>query len=389
MAYRPPQFRPSYEARRRAARRAGHIRLGVLVAVLALLIGIIVALSSGSSPAGSRRAGTTTTSSSIPSGTSGGKGVAGVTTHLLSWQLNSPLSRSVVLPAAGAQSLIVAGGLEPAGASDLGVYDVEASSGTATQVGNLLEPLHDAAGVVLGGKGYVFGGGTATPLTTVQVLPSLGGTAVSTTPATSVGVLPQPRTGASAVAIGGTAYLIGGMAATAADPAVLATSDGIHFATVAKLPVPVRDAAVAVLDGRIYVFGGDAANGAHAGHPVDTVQMIDPSAHSATVVGSLPAPVTGAAAATLAGVIYVAGGEAAASAAATPTAVKTVWAWLASSRRAVVAGHLEAAAAYAGLTVLGSQAWLVGGESAPGALLRDVQTFEPNPSVTVGATGAS
>ncbi|MGA8680274.1 MAG: hypothetical protein WB592_07305, partial [Acidimicrobiales bacterium] len=74
---------------------------------------------------------------------------------------------------------------------------------------------------------------------------------------------------------------------------------------------------------------------------------------------------------------------------ATPTAVKTVWAWLASSRRAVVAGHLEAAAAYAGLTVLGSQAWLVGGESAPGALLRDVQTFEPNPSVTVGATGAS
>ena len=160
------------------------------------------------------------------------------------------------------------------------------------------------------------------------------------------------------------------MAATAADPAVLATSDGIHFATVAKLPVPVHDAAVAVLDGRIYVFGGDAANGAHAGHPVDTVQMIDPSAHSATVVGSLPAPVTGAAAATLAGVIYVAGGEAAASAAATPTAVKTVWAWLASSRRAVVAGHLEAAAAYAGLTVLGSQAWLVGGESAPGALLR-------------------
>jgi len=377
VAYRPPQFRPSYEARRRAARRAGHIRLGVLVALVALLIGLIVALTSGSTPAGSRRHGTSTSSSVPPGSGTVGARVPAVAANLLSWQLNSPLSRSVVLPGAG-QSLVVAGGLETAGASDEGIYDVNAASGAPTQVGDLLAPLHDAAGVVLGGKGYVFGGATTTPLTTVQVLPSLGGGAQSTAPATMLGPLPQPRADAAAVTIGDVAYVIGGYNGVSADPEVLATSDGSHFSTVAELRVPVRYPAVAALDGRIYIFGGEAVAGSDAGDPVATVQMIDPSSGQATVVGSLPEPVSGAAAATLGGVVYVAGGETTSSAGATPAAIKTVWAWLPSQQRAVVAGHLVVAVAYAGATVIGSQAWLVGGESGPGVLLSDVQTFETN-----------
>jgi N-acetylneuraminic acid mutarotase len=305
--------------------------------------------------------------------------VPAIESQMLSWQLNSALSRSVVLPAAGGSSLIVAGGLEGTGAADQGVYEVNVSTGAATQVGNLVAPLQDAAGAVLAGKGYIFGGGAPTPLTTVQLLPNLGSTKQTTVAASVLEPLAEARSDAATVTIGRTAYLIGGYDGTDPDAAVLATTDGSHFSTVVNLPVPVRDPAVAEVGGRIYVFGGDAITGAHAGEPVATVQMIDTAAHHAAVVGSLPEPLAGAVAATLGGVLYVAGGETitGTGASAQAAASSSVWAWLASSKHAVSAGHLAAAVAYAGLTVIESRAWLVGGETGAGVPVRDVQTFEP------------
>ena len=242
---------------------------------------------------------------------------------------------------------------------------VSTTDGTATQVGDLLSPLQDAAGAVLAGKGYIFGGaGATTPVATVQELPSLGATQTTTATATLLGSLPEAREGAATAVIGTTAYVIGGDTGTTPVAAVLATTDGIHFSTVATLPTPVRDAAVAVAGGHIYVFGGLGSSGA----PVRTVQLIDPAGHRATAVGSLPEALAGATAATLGGVIYVAGGETAPHAGATLSAVATVWAWLPASSRAETAGQLPAAVAYAGGTVIGSTVWLVGGESAPGVL---------------------
>jgi hypothetical protein len=387
VAYRPPLYRPSYEARRRAARRAGHIRLAVLSAGLVVLIIIIsLVVSSGSSGPAATGPGqhkTTTSTTQPQSGTTSAKGVPGVVGQLLSWHLDGSLSRSVVLPAADGQSLIVVGGLDASGSSGQGIYDVNSSSGTPIQVGNLVAPVYNAGGCVLSGKGYVFGGAsTTTPLTTVQVLPNLGGTATTTTTAASLGPLPLARSEESAVTIGTTAYLVGGFDGTTVDPAVIATTDGTHFSTVASLKVAVRDAAVAVLDGRIYVFGGIGASG----DPVDTVQMIDPGTHSASIVGALPSPLAGAAAATLNGVIYVAGGEKLPSTNTASKATDSVWAWLSTSNSAVLAGHLGAAVAYAGMTVIGQTAWLVGGESAPNTLVDDVQTFTPSTTVTVSTT---
>jgi outer membrane protein assembly factor BamB len=118
-----------------------------------------------------------------------------------------------------------------------------------------------------------------------------------------------PRSDAQAVTIGATTYLVGGYDGSRRDAWVLATSDGRSYSTVAALPVPVRYPAVAALGGRIYPFGGQAVTGPHAGAPVSVIQAVDPAHRTATVVGHLPEPLAGATAVTVAGELFVAGGE--------------------------------------------------------------------------------
>ena len=177
------------------------------------------------------------------------------------WRLNGAMSRSTVLAAANGRELVVAGGLGSVG-SDQGVYEVNPLNGADTQIGNLLAPLHDASGAVVNGKAMILGGGTATALDIVQQLPSLGGkgSSLSASQATAsrLAPLPQARADNASVTIGSVAYVVGGYDGTNGDAAVLATSNGTRYRTVANLPVPVRYPAVAARGGRIYVFGGDA-----------------------------------------------------------------------------------------------------------------------------------
>jgi len=262
-------------------------------------------------------------------------------------------------------------------------------------VGRLIAPLHDAAGAVIGGQGYLFGGGAAAPTREAERLASLGATggsqAASQQKAIELPPLPRARADAVAVTIGATAYLIGGYDGSRGDAAVLATGDGRHWTTVADLPTPVRYAAAAAWHGDIYVFGGEAASGPHRGDPVDVVQMVDPAGHGAVVVGKLPAPLAGAAVVTLGGTIYIAGGETVPPSrpSATPTNLATIWAWLPAKSRAAVAGRLMVPVSHAGVAVIGSRAWLVGGETAANAPTNVVQMFEPNKFFGwVGETGA-
>ncbi|MHB1988770.1 MAG: outer membrane protein assembly factor BamB family protein [Acidimicrobiales bacterium] len=375
-----------------ARRRAGLARLALLIALVGLVAGVAVTETGGG-------ASTKNRSHDGPGQAPKGslqRGVPAIESGLEAWQLNSPLSRSVVLPAANGRSLVVAGGLQSGGSSAQGVYEVNPLTGAAAQIGNLLAPLHDAAGTVVGGHGYVFGGGSVSPLASAQELPSLGGAPAvgpsSQVSATSLPGLPQPRADDSAVTIGSMSYIIGGYNGSVGDGAVLSTSNGRKYDKVAELPVPVRYAAVAVLDGRIYVFGGDATSGPHAGEPVSTVQVVDPASHHAALAGSLPVPLDGAAAATLKGSIYVAGGETFGSSGSPASATKpltTIYAWIPRTKRALVAGHLYAAVSHAGVAVLGSRAWIVGGETAGGAPSADVQMFEPNRAFGIaGRSGA-
>ncbi len=307
--------------------------------------------------------------------------------------------------------LVVLGGLVPGGASSDAVYALRTATGAARRVGTLSAPVHDAAAAVVGGRALIFGGGSPATVPAVQAmaLPGPGGGGSAT--GTHAGSLPAPRSDAAAVSIGGTTYLVGGYDGTRPDASVLATRDGRTFAVVAALRVPVRYPAVAALDGQILVFGGQAVTGPRAGVPVRAIQEVDPARHTAAVIGELPEPLAGAAAVTVDGEVFVAGGETTAAqhlvpglgttqlttggpdggggAASPATAtVSNIWAFDPASRRLLAAGRLQVPVSHAAAVVAGSTAWIVGGESN-GALVAAVQMLRPSRAFgTAGAAGA-
>ena len=231
--------------------------------------------------------------------------LAAAESGLLPWHLPAPLSREVVLPSRHGR-LIVLGGLTPGGASAAGVYSVGTRTGAARRISSLGVAVHDAAGAVSGGRALVFGGGSSASIARVQGLTLPGGNGSA---ASGLAHLPQARSDLAAVTVGATTYLVGGYDGARPDASVLATTDGRTFRNVATLKVPVRYPAVAALGGKIFVFGGLTVTGLRAGTPVNTIQAVDPARHTCSVIGHLPEPLAGAAAATLHGEVFVAGGE--------------------------------------------------------------------------------
>lgn len=294
---------------------------------------------------------------------------------VLPWSLGAPLSREVVLPGPATGQLTILGGLTATGGSSASVTTLDTASGALASAGSLTGPLHDAAGALLSGKYTVFGGGTVSSTAGVQALPSTLGTAVAS------GSLPQARSDLAAAVIGNTAYIVGGYDGANFDPIVLATTDGITFRPVAALPVPVRYPAVAALAGKVYVFGGQTANGA----ATTAIQAVNPSARSATVIGSLPEAITGASAVTLEGTVYLMGGD---STAAGGAANPTIWALDQNTGQVLAAGTLRVPVAHSSIAVVGSRAWLIGGETAAGPV-STVQMLTPNSAFgTAGDPGA-
>ena len=336
---------------------------------------------------------------------------------LVSWQLPVPVTQTVVLPGPGT-TLVVIGGLVSSGGSGTGAFLLDTSSGSLHLTADLEAGVHEASGAMLGSKDFVFGGMGAAATASVQSFPAPGVTATppagpgtsassahstaapSTTPsttaapsttvagppaqATAASSLPRPRAGSGTVKVGGSIYLVGGYDGPAADGAVLATSDGQTFHTAGHLPVPVRDPAVAAVGGQIYVFGGAVRASAPRWVPVADIQQMDPRTGRARVVGRLPVAVQGAAAVTLDGHVYVAGGSGPAGTSsaiwglALPlhpgTAAFTAAVTAAPVLDVVLAGRLPVPVYGAGVTAKGARAWLVGGQSR-GHLIGSVQEF--------------
>jgi outer membrane protein assembly factor BamB len=345
-------------------------------------------------------------------GVVGPRGLAAAEAGLMPWRLAAPISREVVVAGSPGQ-LVVLGGLRADGGSANGVYAVRAVTGAVRRIGALSAPLHDAAAAVLGRRALVFGGGSPTTVATVEAFTLRGQGSASPAATAAIGSMPAPRSDAAAVTIGRITYLVGGYDGTRADAPVLATTDGRTFTRAAALRIPVRYPAVAALGGQIFVFGGQAIDGPHAGAPLDVIQAVDPVRHTAAVIGRLPEPLAGAAAVTVAGELFVAGGESsvaqrltpgvgttqlgsAGSGAGSPAAasssstftVSTIWAFDPAARRLLPAGHLQVPVSHAGVAVFGSVAWIVGGESS-GALVASVQMLRPDRAFgTAGAPGA-
>ena len=287
------------------------------------------------------------------------------------YQLPSGLAREVVLPAG--PGLLLAGGLTPRSTSTAAVRRLNPSTGSTIRVGRLTVPTHDAAGATLGGRIYVFGGGEQSSVATVQQITAAHGTA------TVAGWLPRPRSDLVAVTRDGTAYLLGGYDGASYDATVLATRDGRRFSVAARLPVPVRYPAVAAAGGQLWVFGGQTSHGITndiqrvplpGARPTGAGQTVGGRRiASGVVAGHLARPTTAAAAFTLGGTLYVAGGQTAAArpgqATASPSAPLTTSDAVLRyqpGHPAALAGRLPVPVANAGVGVLGGTAYLVGGD---------------------------
>jgi N-acetylneuraminic acid mutarotase len=399
----PPLARrmPGFDARH-ATQRARRGRMAAAVVVILVVAAVVYFVvgrgTSGPPPVAHRHTPPTAA-------------VAKVDSTLAPWRLGAPISRAVVVAGAtsGGNQLVIIGGATTGGLTASGAFDLDVTDGALTQVGDLTSTLDDAAGAVLNGQDVVFGGAssTAPSASTTASVQALSATAPA--PATGaaeptsalLGTLPQPRAGATTVSVGTTTYLVGGENSVGADPAILATSDGRHFTVAATLPVPVLFPAVAAVGGKLYVFGGDATAGPEAGNAVDTIQVVDLHTHKVTDSEHLPEALAGAAAVVLGHDVLVAGGDTAPSttgattttaAGATtgpaPSSVSTVWSFDPASGHSTSVGQLPVAVSHAGLAVLGSTAWLVGGES-DGTPVSTVQSFVTVPSSTGPASTAA
>ncbi|MBO0866875.1 MAG: hypothetical protein J2P16_17585, partial [Mycobacterium sp.] len=259
----------------------------------------------------------------------------------------------MVVVAGGGPNLVLAGGLLASGTTTARVTALNTVTGQSAPMASLPEPAHDAAGAMIAGRVVVFGGGAATTTAVVQSspLPGTGGAPARQSQ------LPQPRSDSAGATIGHTSYVVGGFDGANATPQVLATDDGRTFHVVTDLAVPVRYPAVAAQGGELYVFGGEGMSG--NGHDMAAIQRVDITHGRTTVVGQLPFPLTGAAAFTLHGQIYVAGGQSTAAPPMAPgagttqlggwasapsqspssnTSVSTVWAFDSKSGRLTAAG---------------------------------------------------
>ena len=257
-------------------------------------------------------------------------------------RLATPTTRSVAF--ATGQGIVLAGGLTAAGTTGA-VSRISLPGGQVVAVGRLARPVHDAAGVTLGGAILVFGGGVTTQDAWVQRIAGHGSGSIT-------GQLPARRADLSAAVVGSEAIIVAGGAGGRADPRVLATTDGRHFRVVARLPVAVRYAAVTAVAGLVFVIGG-ATTAGDAG----TIQVVDVAEGTARVVGRLPVSTSHATALTIGGSIVGAGGRHAGRALDSVIAIDP------TTYAVRLAGRLPRPASDAAGVVVGGVGYLLGGES--------------------------
>ncbi len=248
------------------------------------------------------------------------------------------------------------GGLLDGDASSSLVRLISLPAGTATLDGRLATGVHDAAGGSYKGSLYVFGGGAAAEVTSVQRL-AAGHVAVT------VGTLPAARSDLVEAQADGKVVLLGGYDGTKALADVLVSTDGKTFTVLTQLPVPVRYAALVVRGNDIYLYGGDVDR-----KPSDVIQKIDVAAGKATVVGHLPEPISHEAAFVFGATVWLAGGV-------DPSGVSAKLFRSDDALTFVASGVLPSARSDAGYATLHGVGYLLGGEN--GSRLKSVLTIKP------------
>jgi YVTN family beta-propeller protein len=182
-------------------------------------------------------------------------------------------------------------------------------------------------------------------------VPAGGGTPVL------VGHLPSGSSDQSAVALGGTAYVLGGYTGTQWLDTIVAWKPGGASRVVGHLPETLRYAAVAAVDGEVVIAGGSLENGT-----ASTAVLGWRPGHAVVRVGSLPAATTHAAAAAIGHVVYVIGGRSA----TLDTPTTRIVAVDPQRRKIVAAGSLTSPRSDLAAVSLGSKILLAGGRGPSG-----------------------
>ncbi len=259
------------------------------------------------------------------------------------YALAAPIEREVAV--VDGSRILIAGGLGASGTSASGVFALDPGTGVLTRLGSVPLAFHDAAGAMIGGSLFVFGGGAGESSDAVQAFDP------STAKSSVVGHLPIALSDLAGASTGGAVYLVGGWDGTTPQRWIYATVDGTGFERAGELPEGLRYPAVAAVGSRLVIAGGDSAAG-----PTSAVYVFDPSKAAVTRIGDLPAPVGHAAAFTLGGKVYVAGGRNAADHAVGGVSVVDP---IGGTVRP--AGSLAKALSDAGVALAHGSAWLLGG----------------------------
>jgi outer membrane protein assembly factor BamB len=345
----PPQRSRQQRRRPSSSRARRQRRLVFLIGILAL-VGVAIAIGGGSG-GGSSKAGSAPAARTV---------LVAHPSHPLPAAISG---ESVVATKKGP---LILGGLDSSGNSASGVFLLDSAGDKLSEAGSLTGPLHDSAATLLGERVLVFGGGTEASTDAVQALSAPGGSVAAGANAEAIGRLPSVRSDLSAVAIGETAYVLGGYDGSKPIDSVLATTDGSTFTQAARLPAPARYLAVAALGGRIYAFGGETASGSAS----DAIQEIDPRAGTARIVGHLPAAVSHASAVALGGDVYVLGGE------AEGLPMSQIWRFDSGKKTVSAAGRLPQPISGGAAVAVGSSAYLIGGTGSGEAPLATVVKLE-------------
>jgi hypothetical protein len=225
----------------------------------------------------------------------GGAPPASVRLAAAPYRLPAPVQREVAV--VSGMGVIIIGGLNAAKVSTNGVFRLDPASGRVSPLGVVPNAFHDAAGALLRGSVFVFGGGEGQGTSTVQRFD------LRTRRGSVVARLPRALSDLVAATIGPTAYLVGGFDGRIPRSEIYRTSDGRHFTLAGRLPIGLRYPAVAAVGGNLVVAGGITASGASS-----VAYLFDPATGRTRSIGRLPAPVGHSSALALGNRIYVVGG---------------------------------------------------------------------------------
>jgi hypothetical protein len=207
-----------------------------------------------------------------------------------------------------AQAAVLAGKVFVFGGGDLASYShvlrFDPATRAVTWAGALPRPQSDVAVATLGATAYVVGGfNGATPLDTIVAWRPGG-------PPRVVARLPFAVRYAAVAAVDGRLIIAGGTGVDGVSDAIwtYTPNDSVDRAVVqiGVLPHPVTHATAVALGGRIYLVGGRRSI---SGDQTAQIVEINPASALAVVVGTLPRPLSDAAVASIGGRIIVAGGQ--------------------------------------------------------------------------------